>query len=91
MEGMLVDDGTIAYKSQDIPLKTATYIVFDVETTGLSVNMIKFRLAAVKVRMVVVDTFERFSDPSERLSETIKNLTGITDEMLQGQPDMGQF
>ena len=37
MEGMLVDDGVpIAYKPQDVVLKDATYVVFDVETTGLS-------------------------------------------------------
>ncbi len=91
MEGMLVDDGVpIAYKSQDIPLKTATYIVFDVETTGLSSQYDQIiELAAVKVKDgEVIDTFERFSDPGERLSETIKNLTGITDEMLRGQPDI---
>ena len=37
MEGMLVDDGVpIAYKPTDRDLKEATYVVFDVETTGLS-------------------------------------------------------
>ncbi|MEJ7195240.1 PHP domain-containing protein, partial [Staphylococcus epidermidis] len=37
MEGMLVDDGVpIAYKPTDRDLKDATYVVFDVETTGLS-------------------------------------------------------
>ncbi|MDN8782692.1 exonuclease domain-containing protein, partial [Staphylococcus aureus] len=68
MEGMLVDDGVpIAYKSQDIPLKTATYIVFDVETTGLSSQYDQIiELAAVKVKNgEVIDTFERFSDPGE--------------------------
>ena len=43
MEGMLVDDGVpIAYKPTDRNLKDATYVVFDVETTGLFlINMIK--------------------------------------------------
>ena len=42
MEGMLVDDGVpIAYKPTDRNLKDATYVVFDVETTGLSISTIK--------------------------------------------------
>ncbi|WP_414048000.1 PolC-type DNA polymerase III [Macrococcus equi] len=85
IEGMLVDDGVaISYKPQDIDLKTATYVVFDVETTGLSSQYDKIiELAAVKVKDgEIVDKFERFSNPGERLNETIKNLTGITDDML---------
>ena len=30
----------------------------------------------------IIDKFERFSNPHERLSETIINLTHITDDML---------
>ncbi|MGK0554314.1 PolC-type DNA polymerase III [Macrococcus capreoli] len=89
IEGMLVDDGVaIAYKPQDINLKTATYVVFDVETTGLSSQYDKIiELAAVKVKDgEVIDKFERFSNPGERLNETIKNLTGITDDMLVDAP-----
>ncbi|MCE4956743.1 PolC-type DNA polymerase III [Macrococcoides caseolyticum] len=89
IEGMLVDDGVaIAYKPQDIDLKTATYVVFDVETTGLSSQYDKIiELAAVKVKDgEIIDKFERFSNPGERLNETIKNLTGITDDMLVDAP-----
>ena len=85
MEGMLVDDGVpIAYKPQDVVLKDATYVVFDVETTGLSNQYDKIiELAAVKVHNgEIIDKFERFSNPHERLSETIINLTHITDDML---------
>lgn len=89
IEGMLVDDGVaIAYKPQDIDLKSATYVVFDVETTGLSSQYDKIiELAAVKVKDgEIIDKFERFSNPGERLNETIKNLTGITDDMLVDAP-----
>ncbi|WP_414043319.1 PolC-type DNA polymerase III [Macrococcus sp. EM39E] len=89
IEGMLVDDGVaIAYKPQDIDLKTATYVVFDVETTGLSSQYDKIiELAAVKVKDgEIIDKFERFSNPGERLNETIKNLTGISDDMLIDAP-----
>lgn len=89
MEGMLVDDGVpIAYKPQSIDLKSATYVVFDVETTGLSSQYDKIiELAAVKVQDgEIIDKFERFSNPGERLNETIKNLTKITDDMLVDAP-----
>ena len=91
MEGMLVDDGVpIAYKPQDVVLKDATYVVFDVETTGLSNQYDKIiELAAVKVHNgEIIDKFERFSNPHERLSETIINLTHITDDMLVDAPEI---
>ncbi|WP_105992399.1 PolC-type DNA polymerase III, partial [Staphylococcus agnetis] len=91
MEGMLVDDGVpIAYKPTDVELKDATYVVFDVETTGLSNQYDKIiELAAVKVKNgEIIDKFERFSNPHEKLTETIKNLTHITDDMLKDAPEI---
>ena len=91
MEGMLVDDGVpIAYKPTDRVLKDATYVVFDVETTGLSNQYDKIiELAAVKVHNgEIIDKFERFTNPHERLSETIINLTHITDDMLTDAPEI---
>ncbi|WP_101750701.1 PolC-type DNA polymerase III [Staphylococcus hominis] len=91
MEGMLVDDGVpIAYKPSDRNLKDATYVVFDVETTGLSNQYDQIiELAAVKVKDgEIIDKFERFSNPHEKLSETIINLTHITDDMLVDAPEI---
>lgn len=93
MEGMLVDDGVpIAYKPTDRILKDATYVVFDVETTGLSNQYDKIiELAAVKVHDgEIIDKFERFSNPHERLSDTIKNLTHISDDMLVDAPEIDE-
>ena len=51
MEGMLVDDGVPITKPTDRDLKEATYVVFDVETTGLSNQYDQIiELAAVKVK-----------------------------------------
>ncbi|CAM4078739.1 PolC-type DNA polymerase III [Abyssicoccus albus] len=91
LEAMLIDDGkTICYKPRHIELKDATYVVFDVETTGLSAKYDKIiELAAVKVHNgEIIDKFERFSDPHEPLSDTTINLTGITDDMVQGAPEI---
>lgn len=87
VEANVVDDGVpIAYNDQHIELNEATYVVFDVETTGLSAVYNKIiELAAVKMyKGNVIDTFEQFIDPGHRLSPTTVNLTGITDEMVRG-------
>lgn len=80
----------IAYNEQAIDLDHANYIVFDVETTGLSANFDKIiELAAVKVHQgEIVDRFERFANPHQKLSDTTINLTGITDDMVQDAPEI---
>ena len=72
----------------DAMLKDLTYVVFDLETTGLSiVNDKIIEIGAVKVKNgQIIDRFQAFCDPGEKLIEFVSNLTNITDEMLQGQP-----
>ncbi|TDL97761.1 PolC-type DNA polymerase III [Macrococcus brunensis] len=89
LEGMLVDEGVpITYHPIDRNLNSSSYVVFDVETTGLSSQYDKIiELAAVKVQNgEIIDKFESFSNPGELLNETIKQLTGITDDMLVDAP-----
>ncbi|MBU8906976.1 PolC-type DNA polymerase III [Desertibacillus haloalkaliphilus] len=93
VEANLVDDGVpIAYNEQHRLLFEDTYVVFDVETTGLSAVYNKIiELAAVKVKDgEIIDRFEAFADPHEPLTETIIELTGITDDMLEGQPEIDE-
>ena len=91
VEMNLVDDGVpIAYNPKDIVLEDATYVVFDVETTGLSAvyNTI-IELAAVKIHNgEIIDRFESFANPHHRLSATTINLTGITDDMVESAPEI---
>ncbi|WP_017727349.1 PolC-type DNA polymerase III [Halalkalibacterium ligniniphilum] len=91
VEANLVDDGVpIAYNEAHRSLLDDEYVVFDVETTGLSAvyNTI-IELAAVKVKNgEIIDRFEAFADPHEPLTNTIIELTGITDDMLKGQPEV---
>ncbi|KFN90147.1 DNA polymerase III alpha subunit [Tetragenococcus muriaticus 3MR10-3] len=87
VEANVVDDGVeVAYNPQDVSLSDATYVIFDVETTGLSaVYDSIIELAAVKMHKGnVEETFEEFIDPGHPLSNTTVNLTGITDEMVRG-------
>ncbi|MBP1043297.1 PolC-type DNA polymerase III [Vagococcus sp. BWB3-3] len=86
IEANVVDDGVpIAYNSRHIELTDATYVVFDVETTGLSaVYDTIIELAAVKMHKGnVIETFEQFINPGHPLSQTTINLTGITDDMVR--------
>ena len=93
VEANLVDDGVpIAYNEAHRLLADDTYVVFDVETTGLSAvyNTI-IELAAVKVcGGEIIDRFESFANPHHRLSATTINLTGITDEMVQTAPEVAE-
>ncbi|PKR78658.1 PolC-type DNA polymerase III [Halalkalibacillus sediminis] len=93
LEANVVDDGVlIAYNEADRPLEEATYVVFDVETTGLSATYDKIiELAAVKIYQgEIIDRFERFVNPHQKLSETTTNLTGITDDMVKDAPEIEQ-
>lgn len=66
-----------------------TYVVFDLETTGLNPkdgNSI-IEIGAVRVKNnEIVDRFDELIDPGVKLSEEIIKITNITDEMLVGKP-----
>ncbi len=91
MEANIVDDGVpIAYNPAHRLLEEDTYVVFDVETTGLSaVYDTIIELAAVKIRGgEIIDKFEAFANPHHPLSATTIELTGITDDMVRDAPDV---
>ncbi|KIL73606.1 PolC-type DNA polymerase III [Bacillus badius] len=91
LEANLVDDGVpIAYNDAHRLLADETYVVFDVETTGLSaVYDTIIELAAVKIKDgEIIDRFESFANPHHPLSATTINLTGITDDLVQNAPEV---
>ncbi len=91
IEAYVVDDGIpIVHRPENRSLSDDVYVVFDVETTGLSAAYDTIiELAAVKMQNgQIIDRFERFSNPHQPLSAKIKELTGITDEMLVGAPEL---
>jgi len=91
VEANVVDDGVpVVYKEQSRNLLEETYIVFDTETTGLSAvyNTI-IEIGAVKVKDgEIIDTFSTFVDPHQILPSKITEITGITDKMLIGAPEL---
>lgn len=88
IEAYFVDDTARAlYGRTDIGFDEEM-IVFDIETTGLSVQNCKItEIGAVKVRGgEVLDTFNTFVNPQVPIPENITELTGITDEMVADAP-----
>ncbi|MDE6476948.1 MAG: hypothetical protein K2L48_01965 [Mycoplasmoidaceae bacterium] len=73
-------------------ISEATYVVFDLETTGLFneyEDIIEF--GAVKVQNgMIVDTIDMFIKPSKPLPSKIVELTHITDAMLEDAKNIKQ-
>lgn len=65
-------------------------VVFDFETTGLDVNQDRIiEIGAEKlIGFEVVDTFSTLITTRIELTQQIQQLTGITPEMLAGQPEL---
>ncbi len=64
------------------------FVVVDIETTGTDVTSDKItEIGAVRIKDgIIVESFQTLIDPEVKLSNKIIELTGITDEMLVGQP-----
>ncbi len=67
-----------------------SYVAFDLETTGLRPKYDKIlEIGAVKVENGdVTETYETFVDFGITIPERIVQLTGITEEMVAGSPDI---
>jgi DNA polymerase-3 subunit epsilon len=72
----------------DLLLEDATYVVVDLETTGLRPGTSQIcEIGAAKVSgFEIVDLFETLVDPHVPLAASISALTGLTDRQLRGAP-----
>lgn len=95
VEGYLVDD----HKKLITNLKdhendlNSEYIVFDIETTGLSDRNDKItEIGAVRIRGgEIIETYNQLINPEMAIPEKIIKLTGITDEMVKDQPKVEEI
>lgn len=89
---ILNDTVNIALNPQSKDLQSSTYVIFDVETTGLSVvNNEIIELAGVKMTNgEVIDRFSTFIKPSTTIPANITNLTGITNDMVSDAPALSE-
>ena len=69
-------------------LTSLTYVVFDLETTGLYPNSGDsiIEIGAVKIKDgKIIDRYDELIYPEKELNEEIIKITGITNEMLKGK------
>ena len=74
--------------------RNVEYVVFDVETTGLSIQGGDriVEIAAVRVKdLKIVDTFESLINPCQELSKEVQKIHSITNDMLKDAPTANQM
>ncbi|MDP5273478.1 PolC-type DNA polymerase III [Chengkuizengella axinellae] len=91
LEANVVNDAIpIVVNPSDDLLQDATYVIFDLETTGLSVvNHKIIEIAGIKVKNgEEIDRFTTFVNPHEKIPYNISQLTNITDDMVVDAPNL---
>ena len=86
VEGYFINDMLPAVKGRtDAPIN-GRYIIFDLETTGLSAATERIiEIGAVKVENgEILESFDLFVDPEKAITPEITRLTSITNEMVAG-------
>ncbi|MBR4015707.1 MAG: PolC-type DNA polymerase III [Anaerotignum sp.] len=93
VEAYLIDDlGNVVTMPRGQSLDD-TFVVFDIETTGLSRETERItEIGAVKVKEgKIIDRFSTFVNPEKPISAEITKLTGITDEMVADAPKIREI
>jgi DNA polymerase III epsilon subunit family exonuclease len=73
---------------EELLLEAATFVVFDLETTGLRPGSARpCEIGAVRVEQLeLTERFETLANPGVRLQPAISALTGLRDEQLRRAP-----
>ncbi|MCR5185243.1 MAG: PolC-type DNA polymerase III, partial [Bacilli bacterium] len=89
---MVDDQLTFIQNPANRPLNNATYVVLDLETTGLSCTYNRIiEFGAVRVEHgIVTSSLDILIDPEVPIPEKITSITDITNEMVHGQPTIEQ-
>ena len=80
--------GLTSWGVEDVSLEAMEYVVVDCETTGLDPQLQRvIEIAAIRCRgSAILDRFSTLVDPQRGLPQAIRQLTGITPDMLDGAP-----
>lgn len=90
LEAYYVDDtARVAWGDTDALFDEDVFVIFDIETTGLSALTCGItEIGAVKMKGgEVTEVFSTFVNPGMPIPENIVKLTGITDDMVKHAPD----
>ncbi len=73
-------------------LKNKSYVIFDLDTTGLDTNKCNIiEIGAVKVEKgKITETFETLINPKEHIPDDATKVNHITDEMVMQKPTIEQ-
>ena len=86
-----VDDRLAVHGNANLPFD-GEYVAFDLETTGLYRQDTIIEIGAVRMKQgVELERFQTFVDPKRRLHPKVVELTGITDDMLNGAPTIQEI
>lgn len=88
VEGYLVDDETKIVRGNEDRTFNDTFVVFDIETTGLSSAHDQItEIGAIKIEQgEIVSEFSQLINPGVNITTEISELTGITNEMVASAP-----
>lgn len=83
-----VDDFEKIVTNYDIEKKYNTYVVFDIETTGLSSRNDKItEIGAVKIKDgIITDRFSQLINPEKEIPQVVVELTGISNSLVENEP-----
>ena len=90
MEGYFVNDKEQIVFGDADDMLGGTFVIVDIETTGLDCNKDKIiEIAACKIRnKEIIDEFSSLVNPGINIPKEIEELTGISNEMVAESPDI---
>ncbi len=89
---MVNDELPFVLNPVDVPLNKATYVVFDLETTGLSTRYDKItEFGGIRFENgQIVKTLQLLINPERKIPKSVVEKTHITDEMVKDKPTIEQ-
>ena len=89
---MVNDELPFVLNPVDVPLNKGTYVVFDLETTGLSTRYDKItEFGGIRFENgQIVKTLQLLINPERKIPKSVVEKTHITDEMVKDKPTIEQ-